>query len=136
MPERLDTRVRKFISLREKKEKTAREANRADREFKEYQAQLFAELEDEGITTTTVDAGAKHGKVRLQVRRTRKARVIDMDRAIEDLTDRGLAEEILKPAPRQKQLNQLIRTLQEQGEELPAGVEPTTTEYISLTFKR
>lgn len=76
-----------------------------------------------------------YGKVRVERRERRDARVYDLD-ALAEWAQRTGRMEFIKPAVRKRALNEHVRTAMETKQPLPDGVDFVTKRYVSITRKR
>lgn len=136
MSDRLDSKVRKLLKLRKANDLAQQDAKQAAADLAEFEAELWSDMEDQGLKTLTLELGAPHGKVQIQRRETKFSRVLDKGALIQALSEAGIAEELTRPDVRKKQLNEYVRTLLENGSPLPPGLDFTSNKYVSVTRKR
>lgn len=134
MSERLDTRARKVLELREEASMKQADADRAKAQRDRYEAEFWAALEDENTKTWTGDVGAPYGQIRITRRSTPRSRVLNKQALIKALRERGLAAAMLRPEPNKKALNAYVKTLQETGEPLPEGLDFYDDKGLTVTI--
>lgn len=137
MPEtRLDTLARRVLAARDdyekkRKAKVKAEEKKADAELALYEAMRAASQESSGV----LDLG-KLGKWTFARRETKRARVIDRETAIAALKAEGKDDGYTVTEIRKAPLNELVKTLQENGEPLPDGIDFSVTRYVQATKKK
>jgi hypothetical protein len=130
----LGTLVRDLIAAREKSARKYREKVDADEARDEAENALFDYLEDNRIPGIDVELG--EGVVfHVKRRATEHSRVLNQDALLEWANENARTEEIFDSKIRKKPLNQLIRSLREQNQDLPDGVDFYTERGITLTNK-
>lgn len=138
MSERIDSRARRLVDLKDEKNKLEKEAERAARAYAEDEREFWAELADElgDIKTVTLDLGEGYGTVQLQRRETITARIVDKEAAVVSLEEAGLGPGMLGvPEIRKRALNEEVRDRLQRGEALPEGVDFNARRYITVTRK-
>lgn len=134
--ERRDTLGRAIVTRREARDKAKKEWERLKTEFEETQADFWDLLDDEGITTITLDLGPGFGKVQFQKRETVKGIVKDPAKAEAAVEEAGLEAELLgERKVRQKVLSEYMRDWIASGQPIPEGLDFTATRYVSITRK-
>ena len=130
--------ARRYVLAQEKADKSAVIAKADAREASEIEQELWDALEESQMPTFVADELLGTGtKVQLQRRETRRARILDPEVAEAALEEMGLAEEVLDRAHkvRQQRLNQEINERLQNGDDLPAGIDYTSTRYITVSHK-
>lgn len=127
---RLDTKARRLLQLRAQAALAQRAADAAKDARDVFELEFWSELEDLGLRTFTMDDGT-----RLERRARKDADVVDEALLLRELEARGVLDNFTKPALTKRTLNQYVRTLTENGEELPLGLGWRTKRYISVTKK-
>lgn len=129
-------KFRELAELREASDIAKAAEKKASKAYREAEAQLFAELEDAGITgRQSFDFGGDLGKISFQRRSTTYGRLIDKDAAIAALKEAGLDEMIFQESVREKRLNELVRDRLEAHADLPEGVDYYQRKGISISRK-
>lgn len=134
--ERLASRFRRLVELREKRDETKTSADSAETDYREYEAELFEELEDGPVEgTLRLDLGGSIGVVTFTPRETKFGRIVDADAAATYFEERELAKEFTKPVIEKRKLNELVRDLLEQGKPMPAGVDWYAKRGLTISRK-
>lgn len=126
----------RLLELREDKDIKAAAADKADKEYREKEAELYEELQEAGIRGRhTFDFGGDLGTAKFQRRSTKYGRVIDKKAAARALKEMGLDEMFDDTAIRAGRLNEKVRTWLETNTELPDGVDFYERKGISISRK-
>jgi hypothetical protein len=134
--ERLASRFRRLVELREKRDEDKTSAEKSEVEYREYEAELFEELSDGPMQgTLRFDLGGNIGIVTFTPRETKFGRIVDADAAVQYFEERELAKEFTKPAIEKRKLNELVRDLLEQGKSMPAGIDWYAKRGITISRK-
>jgi hypothetical protein len=123
----LRSRLDRLAELKEAKASTARAAKEADAEMKRYQADLYMDMAEAGMTS--------FGTTRGQFVRKSTTYGTIKDRAafISWCDENGVTDDYIKEVEEDGRLNELVRSRLDTGEELPPGVDFYTRDYISHT---
>lgn len=145
MSDRLDTRFRKLVELRRERDLAKQEATRAEKAYRAFEADLWAELEEEhgGVKSLDVDLGPGYGRVSFTRRETTYADIVDPEALARAARDEGRDLELIKQADeaarksdfRQAPLNELVRETLEHGGELLDGLSFRHDRGITITRK-
>lgn len=138
MSERIDSRARRLVDLKDEKNWKEKEAERASKAYADEEREFWSELADElgDIKTVTLDLGDGYGTVQLQRRETITARIVDKEAAVVSLEAAGLGPGMLGvPEIRKRALNEEVRDRLQRGEALPEGVDFNARRYITVTRK-
>jgi len=134
--ERIDTLARKLVDKKEAKDRTASAAKKAEEEFKSVQELIWDHMDDQGLTTLTIDLGDPYGKVQFQKRETIRGIVKDPVKAAESLKALGLEDALLgEPKVHQRALSEHVRDWLASGQTIPDGIDFNPTRYVSVTRK-
>jgi hypothetical protein len=129
-------RFQRLLELREDRDITKQQADRAENEYRLAEAELYEAIEESGIRgRLSFDFGGSLGKASFQLRATNFGRVVDQEVAIEALRAEGLGDMIYTEAVRQKRVNELVRDRLESQSELPDGIDFYTRKGISISRK-
>jgi hypothetical protein len=130
---RLDTKLRALVDLREKRDQTKDAAEAAEKRYRAEEAAVWEEIKDEhgNLTSFTVEF-PDIGKVKFQRRQTIRARIIDEEKFAKWAEDEGRADEFLKPGIHKRVLNEEVREDIDHGQELPPGIDFSTTRFVSI----
>ena len=128
-------RVRRFHELRAARDQTKIAADKAKKEFEEYQAEFFAEYQSSPIKGSVTVELAGLGDVQVTPIRTPYARIIDRAAAEAYFAERAQVKEYVKEDFRMGRLHELVRECIEQKKPLPPGLDFYTKEYFRMTIK-
>jgi hypothetical protein len=130
--------ARRYALAKEEADVLDTRAKAAKRHKDELEDELWFELERAKLPNPTFEDCPRPGlTLQLQRRETRRARILDYEAAAAALRDMGLDDEILEDQRkvRQQRLNQEVNERLENGDELPAGVDFTSTRFVSVSYK-
>jgi hypothetical protein len=130
--------AQRYAAARAKSDRLDAQAKAAQKDVDELEDLLWDVMERDKTPTLTFEDLLGPGKgVQLQRKETRRARIIDYDTAVAAIRELGLEDEILdrQRKVRSARLNQEINERIENGDDLPAGVDFTSTRFITLTKK-
>lgn len=134
--EQLASKFRRLVELRDVRDIAKAALERAEKEYRNYEADLWDELEASPLQgTIKIDLGDE-GVVTFQRRETVYGRVLDADKALEYLEERALTDEFTKPKLVSKRVNELVRDCVESGEPVPAGLDFYAQRFISISKKK
>lgn len=133
---RLDTLGRELMDLREDYETKRKSKVRAEDAKNAKERELFDEMKAQNSKTTVLELGPGYGDVQVGRRETIRARVIDLDAALDAFEQSAQIDEISKTEIRKKQLNEIVRERLLTGQPLPAGIDFTRTPYIEVTRRK
>lgn len=132
----LTSRFRRLVELREERDRDKKAAERSEKEYREYEADLFEELEDSPIKgTMKIDLGDDMGVISFQPKETYYGRVIDQNAALDYFEQRALTDEFTSPKIVMARINELVRGCIENGDPIPEGIDYYPKRYISITRK-
>lgn len=127
---------RVLAELREERDRTKKEADAAEKEYRAKESELYAELEEGGIRgRQEFDFGGDLGTIKFQRRSTIYGRVENKETARKAIQAMGLDEELLTPTVALGRLNERVRDWLESGQELPEGIGFYTRDGISISRK-
>lgn len=125
---------RVLLELRERHDETKRAFEKAKREYREKEAELFAALQESGIRGRhTFDFGEGLGVAKFQRRSTTYGQILNKEEAIKALKEAGLDHIINSETVREGRLNEFVRKRIETKKELPEGVGYYTRDGISIS---
>lgn len=122
----LEARLDKLAELKEKQARLAKEAKDAAKEMKQFQAELWLDMEEANLKSFGTSRGQFVRKS------TTFGTIKDRQAFIEWCQEQGL-DDLYKPVEDDGRLNELVRARLDTQEELPPGVDFYTRDYISLT---
>jgi hypothetical protein len=132
--ERIASKFRRLIELREKRDETKELAETAETEYREYEAELFEEIEHGPLKgTRNIDLGPPYGTVRFTPRETKFGRVTDSERAIEWLEQHGKNASMTQVKVSKARLNEMVRERLELGQPMPDGIDWYASRGITIT---
>lgn len=120
-------RLRHLKGLKETYRDLDKQAKEAKRLHDEEQAAIFEDMREEGTFTVKNEAGTFARKS------TIFAHVQDREAFHEWVREHQLAAEFLRETEESARLNELVRGLVDNSEELPPGVGFYSRDYISIT---
>lgn len=132
----LESNVRRLVELREAKDEAVAAAEKAKKEFQEFQDDFFEQYEKSPLQgSIRINLGGKHGTVRVTPRATKYGRIVNRDDAVAWMKENGKFEEIVKDDFRMGRVHDIVREHIEQKKPLPPGVDFYTKEYFTISFK-
>lgn len=133
----LESKFRRFAELREQRDIDKQTAERSEREYREYEAELFEQIEDAALRgSVEFDFGGDLGVIRFQPRQTIYGRVIDKNAALDSFENEALLDEMSAPKIEARRLNEYVRERLENGQALPAGVDFYTKRFFTISRKK
>jgi hypothetical protein len=138
MSERLDTRARRLVDLKDKYQRLTREAEAAEKAYREEERELWMDIYDEhgDVKTITLNLGEGYGTIALGRRETITATILNQEQAVKALEEAGLDDATLGPPTlRKKVLNEFARDWNKSGEQPPEGLDIHARRYIQVTRK-
>lgn len=144
----MQAKLRRLIDARVDRDEKKKAAEEAEREFREIEAEVYdaftGEDEDDldgdsGIKgTLKVDLGEPYGTVAFRTRRTPYGRVIPgkEEELLKYLEQRALVDEFTQPKFSKKRLNEMARDADEQGIELPPGMDFYINRGMTITRQK
>ena len=137
MAERISTKARRFMDIKEKRDRLKIEYEEADRKFRDAEAALWLAIDESEQKSGTWDLGDGYGEVQFTRRETTTSTVLNAEEAEKALEAEGLADAILGPrAVRKKVLNEHVRDLLKTGQPLPQGIDFHKRRYLTTTKKK
>lgn len=129
-------KFRRLVELREDRDAKKTAFDRAEEKYRDYEAELFAELEESPVKgSRRIDLGGDTGLVVFTPRETKFGRVIDMDAALAAFKERGLLDAMTTPKIAKARLNEMVRELLELGQPLPDGIDWYANRGITISKK-
>lgn len=133
--EELRSRVARLKELRARRDQTKSAADKAKKEFEQYQAEFFEEYQRSPLKgSVNVDMGDDL-TTQITPVRTYFGRILDREAAEKYFADRAQTKEFVKEDFRMGRLHELVRECIEQKKPLPPGVDFYTKEYFRVTDK-
>lgn len=130
----LTGRVRRLVELRARRDETKLASDKAKAEFEQFQAEFFEEYEKSPLKgSVKVDVGGS--TVQIVPRKTKYARILDRDKAVEALRKAGLLKSVQKEDFRMGRLHEIVRQSIESKQPIPDGLDFYTKEYFTITVK-
>lgn len=137
MSERLDTRARRLVDLKDAMNTAEIAFESAKRAYKAEEKSFWLDLADEmgNVKKFASDLGEGYGTIEFQRRETITSRILDKEQAEAALAEEGL-EHMLGPREIRKQpLNQEVRNRVRSGQGLPEGIDFHARRYIAVSRK-
>ena len=136
IPEATKAMLRRFLELRDVRDASKAAAEDAEKAYREAEAEVHEALSESIDGTLKVPLGPPWGTVSFLPQATTYANVIN-DRKLEDyLEQRAMMDEYTKPQLVKGRLNELVRELEEAGDEMPPGLETYKKRYVRITRKK
>lgn len=141
MSERMDTKARRLVDLKEKMEQDSIAADASAKAYRQAEADFWQSLKDSeqgDQKSFTSDLGPGYGTIQLARRETITSTIYDKTKAEEALKEMGLDDACLAETHeiRKAPLNQHVRDWIKSGQPLPAGVDFHAKRYIQVTRKK
>lgn len=133
--EEAKSKLRRLMEARTKRDIAKVAFEQAEAEFREVEADVFEAL-DEVKGQLKTDLGGNWGDVAFRRRETEFGRVYDDEAFQEWLENTGRVDEYSTPKVAKGRLNSLVRSLREQGLELPPGVDFYTNTGVTITRQK
>lgn len=136
MSERLDTRGRRLVDLKDRMNAAKITAENAERAYREAEKAFWQDLADEmgNVKKFAADLGPGYGTIEFQRRETITSRILDEEAAAEALEELGHGDILGRKIPKIV-LNELVRDWIKSGEPLPPGVDFHARRYIAVSRK-
>lgn len=132
--EALASKFRRLVELREERDTTKAAAERAEAEYREYEAELFDELAESPLKgSVKLDLGGRFGVVVFTPRETYYGRILDKDKALDYFDRRAMSDELTRTEISKGKLNEIVREFLEHGKALPDGVDFRANRGISIS---
>lgn len=133
----LETKFRRLVELREQRDIAKSTAEATEREYREYESELWDELEDSPMKgTIKIDLGEPYGVVSFQYKETYYGRVLDKDAALDYLDNNALTDEFTSPKLEMRRVNELVRECIEEQRPLPKGFDFYPKRFISISKRQ
>lgn len=127
-------KFQRLVELREERDMTKTAAKNAEKAYREYEAELFAETEEAGMEGRFGwDFGSDLGTAKFNRRRTFYGRVLDKESALKALREAGILDTIIEDHIREGRLNELVRDRLESGQDMPEGIDWYAREGITIS---
>jgi hypothetical protein len=128
---------RRLMELREARDRLKKEADTAEKEYREAEADFYEMLEEAGVTSTQkIPLGEPWGTVGFLPRTTYFGRVVDQDKALDYYEGRMMIDEVSAPKFVMKRINDEVRDCLEQGKDLPPGVDYYSRRGVTITRQK
>ena len=131
------SQLRRLAELREARDLAKTAADKAVKEFREAEADVFEAFEDGAASGgMKVDLGEPWGTITFRPRETYYAKVIDVDALQDYYEQRAMVEEMSSIKFTAKRLNEEVRDRIEQGESMPEGLSYYVSRGITMTRQK
>lgn len=132
----LESKFRRLAEVRQQRDIDKATAERSERNYREYEANLFEQIEDSSLRgTVEFDFGGDLGIIRFQPRRTIYGRIVDKNAALDAFEQEALLDEMSSPKVEARRLNEYVRDRLENGQSLPAGVDYYEKRFFTISKK-
>lgn len=131
----LQSRATELVRLRAERDATKDKAEKAKREFDEFQAEFLNDLSASPLRGTINIALNNDKEVQIIPKATKGARILDKDALRKYMAERSKEDQYFKDDVRKAELNKLVNDCLEQKKPLPPGLDYYTTEYFTISFK-
>jgi hypothetical protein len=129
--------LRRHLELRDKRDEAKKAADALEKEYRESEADLFEMIEESGVKGgIKVDLGEPWGTVAFSNRSTDFGRIIDDEAALEYFSQRAMIDEVTTAKFAKKRLNEIVREMLENGEDMPPGVDYYTNRGVTITRQK
>lgn len=131
------TKLRRLMEAREKRDVSKKEAERAEKDYREIEAEVHEELADGPVDRlNNIDLGPPWGKVSFHAKETIYGRVIDPEAALEHFEGRAMVDEMTNPKFVMARVSEVVREAKEAGENMPPGLDYYPKRYIQITKQK
>lgn len=133
------SQLRRVLKLRDESAKLEAKAKAKANELHEAEMEVHEAMEGAGLVGNhKYDLGKPWGVVGFQAGQKRYSNVYDLEAFVEWAEEHGYKDAFLSenPKPREKVVNQYVRRSQDQGLDLPAGVEPRRTRFMTVRLPK
>lgn len=136
MSDRLDTRARRLVDLKDDRNEKQIAFESAEKAYRDEEKNFWQDLKDEmgNVKKFAADLGPGYGTIEFQRRETVTSRVLDEATAAAALEEMGHGEILGTKIPK-KPLNDLVRNAVKAGQPLPEGVDSHIRRYIAVSRK-
>lgn len=132
----LESKFRRLAEKREDRDIAKSAYEKRERDYREYEAELFEQIEDSALRgTVEFDFGGDLGVIRFQPRRTIYGRIIDKNAALDAFENEAIADEMSSPKIEARRLNEYVRDRLENNQNLPTGVDFYIKQYFTISRK-
>lgn len=133
--------LRRHMELREARDLAKEAATKAEKEYRESEADLWDTLTKDGEVPVKdagvrVPLGEPWGTVTFSPRETFYGRILDDDLAAQWLEENALADEFLEEKFVGARLNEIVRTRIEQRQPLPPGFDFSPRRGVTITRRK
>jgi hypothetical protein len=136
IPEAAKAKLRRLMEARDKRDKAKKALETAEKDYREIEAEVHEELSESVEGTLKVPLGPPWGTVSFLPKSTTYSNVLNEDRLLEYLEDRALVDEYTKPSVVKGRLNELVREIEDTGEQMPPGLDAYKRRYVQITKQK
>lgn len=130
-------KLRRLMVLREARDEAKAALSRAEEEYREAEAEIHEELSEGALDRlNNVDLGPPWGKVSFHAKATTYGRVVDSEQARAFFEGQQMGDVMTEPKFVGARINEIVRDAEEQGEELPPGLDYYKRRYIQITRQK
>ncbi len=135
--ESLKAKMLRFMELRVTRDTTKAAAESAEKDYREFEAEVWDEIEESPIEgTLKLNLGEPFGVVSFSLRETYFGRVLDKDAALEHFEQRAIVDEMTEPTISKKRVNEMVRDSIDLGKPLPPGVDFYANRGVTVTKQK
>jgi hypothetical protein len=131
--ERLETLARRVLEARADYEKKHKVKVSAEKAKAKAEAELADTMEKQKLPSIKIELGDPWGTQEFGRRKKTLSSVFDKEAFIKWCKENHHETAYLGSEPRKAPLNALVKEYDENGQELPPGVEPRITKYVQVT---
>jgi hypothetical protein len=125
------------MEIRQKRDEAKKHAETTDKEYREFEAEVWEELNDNPVSgTLKIDLGDPFGVVSFRPSETYYARVIDADAALDYFEERAMLDEMTEPKIVMARANEVVRESIEQAESPPPGLDFYARRFVTITRQK
>lgn len=106
---------------------------KAENRKAQAERELHEELLKSKLPSVTIELGEPYGTMEFRRSNKTSASVFDKEAAIKFFTENHMLDAYVEGTVRKAPINQLVREWNETGKELPPGVEPRVTKFVTKT---
>lgn len=132
--EQQKSQFRRLLELRDKKDESEATAKAAKEEYQQAELEMCEEFQESGVEgTIKADLGPPYGSVSFRARETTYSEIYDDEAALRYFEERCMIDEVTAPKFSKKNVNAIVRDLNEQGLKLPPGVSFRKVRGMTIT---
>lgn len=136
--EKLRGPFRRLMELREDKDTKVTAAEKATKEYKQHELEVFDAIEGSPLTgSIKLDLGEPYGEVSFGARETPYGRLVDEEAAMDYFENSAQVDEYTKAKISKKRLHELVRgILEDEDPKMPPGIDYYYNRGVTITRKK